>query len=104
MKWLYPLTGALALLLLAAPASFAADAQGKTLFRANCRNCHVDGGKATALSPDDYLKSEWKDLFSVDKHQQQPEAWKSLSPEDLAIIQQWLIDHAMDSDQAATCG
>jgi len=104
MKWMFPLSGALLLALLTVPAAFAADVQGKTLFRADCRSCHVDGGSAQDLSPADYLKSEWRDFFANDHHQQQPNAWKGISAKDLAIIQQWLIDHAMDSDQAATCG
>ena len=38
------------------------------------------------------------------KHKKNPDAWSKFSEGDLKDIQQYMYDHAMDSDQPETCG
>jgi hypothetical protein len=48
--------------------------------------------------------SQWDRFFERDKHQANPDVWKGFSEKDLQDIQQFLFDHAADSDQPQTCG
>jgi hypothetical protein len=47
---------------------------------------------------------QWDRFFTKDKHKIKAEVWKQYSEQDLKDIQQFLFDHAADSDQPETCG
>ena len=48
--------------------------------------------------------SQWDRFFTRDMHKAKPAVFEALSEKDLKDIQQFLYDHAADSDQPATCG
>lgn len=78
--------------------------KGKYLFKKNCKPCHVAGAEGGALTPLSKTMSQWDRFFSRDKHKAKPEVLKGLSEQDLKDINQFLYDHAADSDQPQTCG
>jgi len=89
---------------LAVAASGGNQKKGKYLFKKNCKVCHVDGAEGKKLTPLSKTQSQWDRFFTKDKHKGKPEAWKAFSEQDLKDIQQFLFDHAADSDQPETCG
>ncbi|BFL82090.1 hypothetical protein LFREDSHE_05400 [Shewanella baltica] len=48
--------------------------------------------------------SQWDRFFDKDKHKLKPEVFNGFTEQDLKDIQQFLYDHAADSDQPQTCG
>jgi cytochrome c5 len=90
---------------------FAAD--GKALYRNNCRVCHDKGSAQGAYSPMTLTQDQWKKFFTVKlvpSHQtavhpsSNKKLLESLTPEEMKAIQNFCIDHAADSEQPATCG
>jgi hypothetical protein len=49
-------------------------------------------------------QAQWERHFQKAAHPDKTKAWKGLSEQDLKDIQQYLINHAADSDQPETCG
>ncbi|HEX8926210.1 MAG TPA: cytochrome c [Terriglobales bacterium] len=91
--------------------SFAAD--GKALYRANCKVCHDKGSKHGTYTPMTLTQDQWRKFFSaklVPAHKTvvHPTSGKkvldTLSPDEMKAIQRFCIDHAADSEQPATCG
>lgn len=91
--------------------SFAAD--GKLLYRNNCRVCHDKGSKNGTYTPMTLTQNQWRKFYStklVPAHKSavHPATGKrlleSLSPDELKAIQRFCVDHAADSEQPATCG
>lgn len=78
--------------------------KGKYLFKKNCKACHVAGAEGKAVTPLSKTQAQWDRFVESDKHKGKPEAWKDFSAQDLKDIQQFLFDHAADSDQPETCG
>lgn len=78
--------------------------KGKYLYKKSCRTCHGDGGEATTLTPMSKTQTQWERYFQKDAHPNKAEAWKTFSEQDLKDVQQYLINHAVDSDQPETCG
>ncbi len=78
--------------------------KGKYLYKKNCKACHVEDGQGGPLTPMSKTMSQWDRFFDRDQHKNNPEAWKAFSEKDLKDIQQFLFDHAVDSDQPETCG
>ncbi len=76
--------------------------KGKYLFKKNCKTCHTDGAEGGAVTPLTKTMSQWDRFFKKAKHQAGP--WDSFSDQDLQDINQFLFDHAVDSDQPETCG
>ena len=103
---------ALLILLLATAlaASFALAAEGgnpkkgKFLFKKNCKTCHIADAACGEVTPLTKTQSQWDRFFETDKHSKNPDAVKNISPEEMKDIQQFLFDHAADSDQPQTCG
>lgn len=100
------------LLLLALPASLLA-ADGKTLFRENCKVCHDKGSKSGVYTPMSLTQDQWRKFFAtklVPSHKTavHPTTHKNLldglTPAELKAIQDFAVDHAADSEQPATCG
>lgn len=91
-----------------ATAVFAAEGgnpkKGKYLYKKSCKTCHVAGAEGGALTPLSKTMSQWDRFFSRDQHKAKPAVWGDFSEKDLKDIQQFLYDHAADSDQPQTCG
>ncbi len=108
MKRLGKAVAIVSLLTLTATAAVAASGgnprKGKFLYQKNCKVCHVEGGSAVNLSANSRTQGQWDRFFDRDGHKANADAWKGLSAQDLKDIQQYLFNHAADSDQPETCG
>ncbi|MFV7785830.1 c-type cytochrome [Shewanella marisflavi] len=78
--------------------------KGKHLYKKECKACHSKGDAAGELTPMSKTMSQWDRFFKRDMHSAQPEVFKNLSDKERLDIQQFLYDHAADSDQPQTCG
>ena len=78
--------------------------KGKHLYKKECKACHSKGDTAGELTPMSKTMSQWDRFFKRDMHSAQPDVFKKLSDKELLDIQQFLYDHAADSDQPQTCG
>lgn len=76
--------------------------KGKYLFKKSCKSCHSEGAEGGNVTPLNKTQSQWDRMFKKAKHDQK--AWDGLSEKDLLDINQFLFDHASDSDQPETCG
>ncbi len=76
--------------------------KGKYLFKKNCKTCHVEGAEGGNLTPLEKTMSQWERYFKKKKHN--PDSWSELTEQELLDINQFLFDHAVDSDQPETCG
>jgi len=76
--------------------------KGKYLYKKTCKACHSQGAEGGEMTPMSKTQKQWDRVFDKPKHD--PEAWKGLSEQDLKDINQFLYDHAADSDQPQTCG
>lgn len=99
---------ALALAAFAATLAVAAEGgnpkKGKHLFKQDCKSCHSAGAAGGEVTPLSKTQAQWDRFFETDKHSKNLEAIKSIPEQDLKDIQQFLFDHAADSDQPQTCG
>ncbi len=76
--------------------------KGKYLFKKNCKSCHVEGAEGGVVTPMKKTQAQW-DRFFEDKAKGC--ATKAgISEQDIKDVQQYLFDHAADSDQPETCG
>jgi mono/diheme cytochrome c family protein len=78
--------------------------RGKGLMKGKCKVCHAESGQGGKLTPLSKTMSQWDRFFRRDKHQDYPKGFEGLSEQDLLDINQYLFDHAADSDQPQTCG
>ena len=78
--------------------------KGRYLYKKDCKSCHEAGAEGGKLTPLSKTQAQWDRFFDKDKHKAKPEAVKKFSEQDLKDIQQFLFDHAADSDQPETCG
>jgi mono/diheme cytochrome c family protein len=78
--------------------------KGKYLYKKSCKSCHVDGEEGGVLTPLSKTMRQWDRFFEKDGHKAKADAWKQFSEQDIKDIQQFLFDHAVDSDQPETCG
>lgn len=108
MKHTGKLLTLLILLVFAATVAMAASGgnqkKGKYLYKKNCKVCHVEGAEGGKLTPLSKTQVQWDRFFNKDKHKVKADVWKQYSEQDLKDIQQFLFDHAADSDQPETCG
>jgi cytochrome c5 len=107
-----PLLAALAVLALAGTTVAAGKAnpnRGKSLFKANCKACHVKGGEAKVLTPMSKTQAQWARVFKDGAvagcvKKTVAKTAKALTTDDLADMEGFLVAHAADSDQPETCG
>jgi cytochrome c5 len=101
------------IVLLGACTTVASAADGKALYRANCRVCHDKDSANGTYSPLSLTQDQWTKFFKTKlapSHETavHPESGKklmeSLSPKEMKAIQKFCVDHAADSEQPATCG
>ncbi len=78
--------------------------KGKYLFKKSCKTCHSAGAEGGEVTPLAKTMGQWDRFFSKDKHKKNADAWSKLSEKDLMDINQFLFDHAVDSDSPETCG
>ena len=77
--------------------------KGKHLYKKECKACHGENGEGGELTPMTKTMSQWDRFFDRDKHKLKPEVFNTLSEQELKDVQQFLYDHAADSDQPQTC-
>jgi len=108
MKTVTRVIACFALLTFVATAALAAEGgnpkKGKYLYKKECKACHSEGNEGGKLTPLSKTQAQWDRFFEKDKHKVKPEVMKKFSEQDLKDIQQFLFDHAADSDQPETCG
>jgi len=109
-RWLLAGSACLALSLALVGATRVNPRKGKVFFKKYCRTCHDGSGEITKLEPITKTMAQWSREFEqghsvelclprvVDQSQ------KELTAQDLLDIQSYLVQHAADSDQPATCG
>ena len=85
--------------------------RGKVFYKTNCRSCHDGQMKdVKELSPISKTMEQWAREFNPGGEVEactgrvQEKLGTELTERDLLDIQSYLIQHAADSDQPATCG
>ncbi|WP_345317119.1 cytochrome c [Ferrimonas gelatinilytica] len=76
--------------------------KGRHLYKKHCKACHSEA--TMELTPMSKTMGQWDRFFQRDKHKDKPEVFEQLNEQMLLDINQFLYDHAADSDQPATCG
>jgi len=76
--------------------------KGKYLYKKNCKTCHVAGAEGGELTPLSKTQAQWDRFF--EKKGSKCAEHAGVSGQDVKDIQQFLYDHAADSDQPETCG
>ena len=85
---------------------------GQELYKANCKVCHAAGSAHGEYTPVTLIQDQWQKFFETKyaaKHKDVafPDGKKVsdvITPELLAKISKFTIDHAADSEQPMTCG
>lgn len=83
--------------------------KGKVFFKKYCRTCHDGSIEAPVLQPITKTMDQWSREFEKTNHVQiclprvTEQSKKVLITQDLIDIQSYLVQHAADSDQPATC-
>lgn len=83
--------------------------RGKSLFKSTCKSCHVKKGEARDFSPLTKTQAQWTRAFKPGVvggcvKKVAVKTGRTLTPEDLADMEAYLVAHAADSDQPETCG
>ncbi len=85
--------------------------KGKVFYKKNCRVCHDGSTAVEELSPISKTMKQWSREFAEKGtvptgcvQRTKDEVGYDLTSQDLTDIQSYLIRHAADSDQPATCG
>ena len=81
-----------------------ASTPGKTQFASKCLICHKKDGEAQEIGPSKYASIQWEKFFKREKHQKKKDISSMVFPEDIAIIQEYLMRHAADSDRPEAAG
>ncbi len=107
MKQIAKAIAILAIAALCASSALAAEGgnpkKGKYLYKKSCKSCHVEGAEGGNLTPMTKTMAQWDRFFEKTQHPK-ADAWKALKDQDVKDINQFLYDHALDSDQPETCG
>ncbi|MDM8548847.1 cytochrome c [Desulfobacterales bacterium HSG2] len=82
----------------------ASSVDGETLFKMKCGKCHTKGGGAPIFAPVKYASSQWKRFFQREKHKRKKDISSDVSEKEIALIKEYLIDHAADSDRPIAAG
>jgi cytochrome c5 len=102
----------LGLLLLGSGSAAAQSLNGKELYRNNCKSCHDKGSPNRQYTPMTLTQEQWRTFFKTKLvpahrnavHPKTGEKFRLLTPDEIKAIQRFVIDHAADSEQPATCG
>jgi len=91
----------------------AQNANGKELYRNNCKVCHDKGSPQGQYTPMTLTQDQWRTFFklklipahkNVLNQKTGGKLLEQLTPDQMKAIQRFAIDHAADSEQPATCG
>jgi len=79
--------------------------QGKSIYRAECRQCHKADSEVGApnLSPDSKVMAHWQEAFTDYSDLECAKEWEKKSEEDLRLIFLYLYSGASDSPTPAKC-
>jgi len=110
--YLWLMAAAISTFPIAGRPAVAQNLNGKELYRNNCKTCHDKGSPFKQYTPMTLTQDQWRSFFKAKlvpahKNAVNPktgEKFKLLSPEEIKAIQRFVIDHAADSEQPATCG
>ncbi len=91
-------------LLLYNSSSWPVSADGETLFNSKCGGCHAKGLRGPVFAPVKYASIQWERFFKRNKHKRKEDISGAVSPMELELIKQYLIDHAADSDRPIAAG
>jgi len=100
-------------LVAAGGSAVAQTASGKELYRNNCKVCHEKGSPQGQYTPMTLTQDQWRTFFklkllsshkSVIHPKTGGKLLEQLTPDQIKAIQRFAIDHAVDSEQPATCG
>ena len=81
------------------------DARGKEYFKNSCRTCHSKGGPGGELTPLVKTQEQWQRYFKAGVHKNESEKLTKFAlPDQLKDMETFLVNHAADSEQPATCG
>jgi len=78
--------------------------KGKYLYKKNCKTCHVAGAEGGELTPLSKTQAQWDRFFKKNAADCLEHVKGKLTGQDMTDINQFLFDHAADSDQPETCG
>ena len=84
--------------------------KGKVFYKKYCRVCHDGSADAAEMSPMTKTMEQWGRAFQADGKvaghlpQVKDKTGTELTEQDLLDIQAYLVQHAADSDQPASCG
>ena len=78
--------------------------EGKNVFINKCGSCHKSGGEAAAFAPTKYASTQWGRFFQRNKHKRKKDISAEVTEADIAAVQEYLINHAADSDQPEAVG
>ena len=77
--------------------------KGKYLYKKGCKSCHAEDSEGGELTPMSKTMAQW-DRFIKKSGAKCAEKVEGLNEKDILDINQFLFDHAADSDQPQTCG
>ena len=88
------------------------EASGQDLYKAHCKVCHAAGSPHGEYTPMTLIQDQWERFFATKyqaKHQEQSlpdgrQVMDAITPDQLAKIKKFAVDHAADSEQPMTCG
>ena len=88
-------------------------ANGKDLYKQNCRACHDKGSPHGEYSPSSLIQDQWETFFknklagthkdAAAPGQDGKKLLETLTPEQMKAIQKFCVEHAADSEQPQTC-
>lgn len=85
--------------------------KGKVFFKNQCRVCHDGKSESPPLTPMTKTIAQWEKAFAKGgpvlsrcSAKAKEKSGTALTEQDLADIRGYLVAHAADSDQPATCG
>lgn len=95
-----------------APTALAREPNGQDLYKTYCKSCHAAGSAHGEYTPMTLIQDQWERFYEekyAAKHAsaQMPDGRKlleTITPEMLAKIRKFSVDHAADSEQPMTCG
>jgi mono/diheme cytochrome c family protein len=83
---------------------FSYSAEGEEVFNAKCGSCHGTIGEAPSFSPVKYASTQWEWFFERNKHARKRDISNEISTSDMALVKDYLITHAADSDLPIAAG
>ncbi len=110
MKWISLVVLGLLVAVFAVAGPRANPRKGKVFYKKYCRVCHDGSNGGSDLTPMSKTMDQWSRAFKpggdVESHigKVKEKTGTDLTAQDLLDIQAFLVQHAADSDQPATCG